>query len=256
MSNLIFTNIAVGRKTSLITSFSATLELGKITVLLGPNGAGKTTLFRTILGELPLLSGEILYQQQNIFKLSTIERAKLLAFMLTEREFDIFLTVDELLKLGRYPHSDGQGFLNIQDWRVIDEYVEYFNLASFMSRRLVELSDGEKQRVFLARVFIQETPFIFLDEPTSFLDVKNRIELMLLIRKLAVEKRRSILFSTHDIELAVKLFDQFWLLDKQNSCLHCGDRELLKKEAFQCLFTGKQFSFNLENCSFDFNLIE
>lgn len=253
MSELEFRNIKIGRDKSLFECEYSLLPAGKVTVFLGKNGAGKSTFYKSLLGMLPLLGGTITYNQRPLFDYSMSQRAKLLSYMLTNQQSDLFLTVSDLLKLGRYPYQQNWSQFSEFDYQIIKEFIELFSLQSFLSKRVNELSDGERQRCFLARTFIQDTPFIILDEPGSFLDVKHKLELFLTIKEVAAKKNKTIIFSTHDIEVSSKLFQNFWLIDSDNRELLTGGLEILESGAFKRTFSSDQFYFDQKSKSFIFN---
>ena len=254
MNQLSFEHCDFGRGDStLIKDLSLNLEESTSIVLLGKNGVGKTTFFKTLLTTIPLLGGEIKYNGKNFFKITPIERAKIFSFLLTSKTFDMFLKVEDLLHLGRFPHVHGWGRLTKDDHKVVDEFVEIFHLKEFLGENFSYLSDGEKQKCLLARTFIQDTPNVFLDEPGSYLDIKNKLELFLTIKELAQIKNRRIIFSTHDIESTSKVFDVFWFLDEINQQMVTGDHTLFEMPVFKKAFSSDQFFFDQRKKTFEFN---
>lgn len=252
MSRLKLSNLKVGRETTLFSATDIELSQGEVTVFLGKNGAGKTTFFKSLLGMISFLSGEIEYQGASFFSLTIMQRAQLISYLLTNQRFDMFLTVTDLLRLGRYPYQQNWSQFSEHDHQIIDEYVTLFDLHSFLDKRINELSDGERQRCLLARTFIQDTPFIILDEPGSYLDVKHKLELFLTIKQIAQKKNKTIIFSTHDIEVCSKLFNHLWLIDSDNRMLLSGGLEILESEAFHRTFSSDQFYFDQKSQSFTF----
>ena len=252
-NQLIFQNCSIGRgNISFFEQFSVEISSG-VVVLLGGNGTGKSTLFYTLLREIPLLQGEILLNSKSITTYTRLELAKMFSFLLTTRVFDDFLTVKECLELGRFPFRSSMKQLGSEDQSIISQYIELFKLAPFLSRRFGQLSDGEKQRILIARAFIQDTPFLFLDEPGNFLDVKHRLELFLQIRRIAQEKNKVIIFSTHDIEAVAKIFSTFWLVDRLKCKVIVGDRNIFTTEEFKRNFTSDKISFSSELYTFQFS---
>jgi ABC-type cobalamin/Fe3+-siderophores transport systems, ATPase components len=204
-----------GRKTKAVQSgLSFDLEQGTLTALLGPNGAGKSTLLRTLSGSLPPLEGEIRLSGKSLGKYSIQELSRRIGLVLTDKTYAGGLRVRELVALGRHPYSGFFGLLDEEDYAVVDRSLEQTGIAHKADNYIAELSDGERQKVMIAKALAQECPVILLDEPTAFLDVVSRIEVMNLLRELAA-RGKTILVSTHDMEQALQLSDRLWLLSKE-----------------------------------------
>ena len=193
---------------------SAQLSQASLTALVGVNGAGKSTLLRTLMGELRALEGEVLLKDRPLESYSRGERARQIAVVLTQKVEAPQLLAEEVVALGRLPYTNLMGSLNTADLEVVNRAIALAGVEHLRQRRMGSLSDGERQRVMLAKALAQETPFILMDEPTAFLDYPSRTETFMLLRKLAHEERKSILLSTHDLDLALKCCDHIWLLDK------------------------------------------
>ena len=187
---------------------------GELTCLLGANGTGKSTLLRTLAASQPALSGELFVQEKPLSAYSEKERSRTIGVVLTDKTQAGGLTVYELVALGRQPHTGFFGRLNKTDHSIIEEALEAVSISHKAHSYTAELSDGERQKVMIAKALVQECPLILLDEPTAFLDVVSRIEIMTLLHRLAVEQKKAILLSTHDIEQALVLADKLWLLSK------------------------------------------
>ncbi len=185
---------------------------GELVCLLGPNGAGKSTLMRTLAGAQPPLGGHVLIGGDDVRDLAVQEIAQRMALVLTERADVGILSAYALAALGRYPHTGWSGKLSTHDQERVQAAMRAAHCESLAHRAVSELSDGERQRVMIARALAQDTPIILLDEPTAFLDLPRRIEIMLLLRELAHVERKAILLSTHDLELALRYADRLWLL--------------------------------------------
>ncbi len=211
-------------KTSLHENLSFDLYPGELTCLLGINGSGKSTLLRTITGLQPPLSGEIKLNGQQLQKYSEQELSTTLGLVLTDKTSAGGFTVKELVSLGRYPYTGFFGKLAKKDYEIIEQAMNDVCIIHKSDSYIAELSDGERQKVMIAKALAQECPVIILDEPTAFLDVVNRIEIMNLLHHLAVTQNKTILLSTHDIELALTLADRLWLLAKDKG-LKCGITE-------------------------------
>lgn len=197
---------------------------GELACLLGSNGAGKSTLLRTLAAVQNPLAGEITLLGKPLRSYSPRERSRTIGIVLTDKTQAGGLSVRELVALGRQPHTGFFGRLDKEDNRLIDHAMEAVGIAEKSSAYTAELSDGERQKVMIAKALVQECPLILLDEPTAFLDVVSRIEIMTLLHRLASEEQRAILMSTHDIEQALVLGDKLWLL-KKNEGLSCGVTE-------------------------------
>lgn len=187
---------------------------GELTCLLGSNGAGKSTLLRTLAAVQPPLSGDITLLGKPLASYSPKERSREIGIVLTDKTQAGGLSVRELVALGRQPHTGFFGHLGKEDHEIIDHALEAVGMAEKASKYTAELSDGERQKVMIAKALVQECPLILLDEPTAFLDVVSRIEIMTLLHRLASEEQCAILMSTHDIEQALVLGDKLWLLKK------------------------------------------
>lgn len=200
------------------------LYRGELTCLLGANGAGKSTLLRTLAAVQPSLSGEISLLGKSLSGYSPKERSRAIGIVLTDKTQAGGLSVRELVALGRQPHTGFFGRLSREDNEKIEHALQAVGIADKASKYTAELSDGERQKVMIAKALVQECPLILLDEPTAFLDVVSRIEIMTLLHRLAGEEQRAILMSTHDIEQALVLGDRLWLM-KKGEGLECGVTE-------------------------------
>jgi len=201
-----------------------TLHAGELTCLLGANGTGKSTLLRTLSAAQPALEGELLLMNKPLSEYSEKERSRTIGVVLTDKTFTGGLTVFELVALGRQPHTGFFGRLTKEDKRIVQEAMEQVGIDHKARSYTAELSDGERQKAMIAKALVQECPLILLDEPTAFLDVVSRIEIMHLLHRLAAEQQKAILLSTHDIEQALLLSDRLWLLSREHG-LQCGITE-------------------------------
>ena len=217
---------------------------GELTCLLGANGTGKSTLLRTLAASQPALSGELLVQEKPLSAYSEKERSRTIGVVLTDKTLAGGLTVYELVALGRQPHTGFFGRLSKTDHSIIEEALEAVSISHKSHSYTAELSDGERQKVMIAKALVQECPLILLDEPTAFLDVVSRIEIMTLLHRLAVEQKKAILLSTHDIEQALVLADKLWLLSKENG-LQCGVTEdMILSHRMDGLFSRNDIRFD------------
>lgn len=223
---------------------------GELTCLLGANGTGKSTLLRTLSGVQPALSGELYVQGRALSRISDKERSRTIGIVLTDRTSAGGLTVYDLVALGRQPHTGFFGLLNKQDHRIITEALEAVGISHKAEHYTAELSDGERQKVMIAKALVQECPLILLDEPTAYLDVVSRIEIMSLLHRLATEQGKAILLSTHDIEQALTLSDKLWLLSKQSGLICDVTEDLILSGRMDGLFPQSDIRFDYAHGSF------
>ena len=207
-------NISLGfGSRRLITEASTRFECGKITALLGRNGTGKSTLLRTIASLAKPLEGEVLVGGESLATLSAQQLSRRLSFVNTERVDVEALSVYDIVSLGRSPYTDWMGRLSDKDDAMVRRCVAIAGVNHLLHRCVDTLSDGECQRVMIARALAQDTPVILLDEPTSFLDLPNRYELCRLLAELAHNENKCIIFSTHELDIALSLADSIALVD-------------------------------------------
>lgn len=206
------------------TQLDFRLYKGELTCLLGANGVGKSTLLRTLSVSQPLLDGRLELLGKPVGDYSVSQRSRLVGVVLTDKTQAGGLTVYELVALGRQPHTGFFGRLDRHDREMIDYALDAVGISGKAASHVGQLSDGERQKAMIAKVLVQECPLILLDEPTAFLDVVSRIEIMTLLHRLAVEEGKAILMSTHDVEQALVLSDRLWLLTGSHG-LECGVTE-------------------------------
>lgn len=224
-----------------------TLNLGELTCLLGANGAGKSTLLRTLSAAQPKLAGELILNQKPIELYSERERSKSIGVVLTDKIFAGGLTVYELVSLGRHPHTGFFGKLRKNDHEIIRQAIKNVGISHKADSYVAQLSDGERQKAMIAKALVQESPLIILDEPTAFLDVVSRIEIMQLLHKIAQEQNRAILLSTHDIDQALVLADKLWLLTKRQG-ITCGTTEdIILQHKMENLFPNSDIKFDYDH---------
>lgn len=219
---------------------------GELIALIGPNGCGKSTLLRTLAGLQEPLEGSVLLDDVLLSSMKPTDRAKRISLVLTESVQLGYVTVEQLVAMGRHPYTSLSGKLNKSDERHIREALKAVHLEAYAQRLVSELSDGERQRVMIAKALAQDTPVILLDEPTSYLDLPNRVEILLLLKKLAREMQKCILISTHEIDLALRLADTLWLLSAGKELTTGSPADLMADGSIQSVFQGDSFGFDPE----------
>lgn len=231
-------------------NLSLELDFGEVVCLVGPNGAGKSTLLRTISGLQPPLSGQASVAGRDVRRMGLSERARSIAVVLTERAAVGLLTAFDLVALGRHPHIDWAGRLAARDRSVIEWALESVGAADLRDRFVQELSDGERQKVMIARALAQEPAIIILDEPTAFLDLPRRVEILGLMKELARSTKRAVLLSTHDLDLAIRTADRLWLMGSEGA-VHAGAPEdLVISGDLACVFHAEGVAFDAAHGSF------
>ncbi len=212
-----FENIEIGYpQKSLIKDANIEIAKGELVALIGRNGAGKSTLLRAI-GALQLpISGDIYIGGAAVASLSPLERARAVSFVTTERVRVANLRCQDVVSLGRAPYTNWLGRMQSSDKEIVMESLTAVGMELFASRSIESLSDGELQRVMIARALAQQTPVVLLDEPTAFLDMPSRFELFKLLRELCQKGGKSIIFSTHELDLAMRGADKLLIVDQPN----------------------------------------
>lgn len=256
MNILTIENLSVGygtgRKCHVVGSrLNASLPPASLTALIGSNGAGKSTLLRTLSGFLPPLEGVVRWKDFPDTRPSQQQLARLLAIVLTARIESDFLSAREVVESGRAPYTPFDGRLSQHDHDVVNEALRLTESDHLASRRLHQLSDGERQRVMIAKALAQETPVILLDEPTAFLDFAGKIKTMRLLQSLAHDKGKTILISTHDLEPAFHIADRLWLLSP-TAITEGTPRTLADEGVLQQFFYADGMNFDSEALRFTF----
>ncbi len=206
-------NLEFGHKKPLTAAISLTANRGDMVCIIGRNGCGKSTLLNTITGIKQALSGKIILDNKNINKIPLREKSKLVSFVPSKPEFLSNLTVYELAAMGRSPYTNIFDNKTNKDTKIIESAILDFNLNDLRNRSLWSLSDGERQRAMICRAVIQETPVIILDEPTAFLDYYMRLKLLSDLKDLSQKQEKCIIFSSHDVEIAVKYATKVWFFN-------------------------------------------
>lgn len=206
-------DLAIGYKNKVLShNINVSIARGQVIGLVGQNGVGKSTLIRTICGLQPQLKGQVLIDGKEAFEQNARSIATKISVVLTGKPDSLNLSVIELITLGRHPYSGWLGSLSNEDKEQIEEAINMMEINYLAEKKLFELSDGQLQKVMIARALAQDTDIIILDEPTSHLDLKNKIEVLKLLKKIA-SVGKGVLISTHEIQLSAKVCDLFWCMD-------------------------------------------
>ncbi len=220
--------------------------------LIGENGIGKSTLLRTIANLQNAISGKILINNKLISDYKQHELAKIISYVSTNNTNLPNLTVSELISLGRFPHTNWIGNLKEDDKQIISNALETTEIQHLADKSVNQISDGEKQRVMIARALAQNTSIIILDEPTAFLDLANKHHLSYIINKLSKEENKLVIFSTHDLNIAIKYADTIWLMLPDKIIIGTPEDLILKKQ-FSLIFKNKNIKFDDFNADFNFD---
>ncbi|MDU2490872.1 MAG: ABC transporter ATP-binding protein [Clostridium celatum] len=225
-----------------VDNVSLNIQEGKITSFIGPNGAGKSTLLSIMSRLLKRDSGEVLVDGKEILKWDNKELAKKIAILRQSNNINIRLTIRELVSFGRFPHS--QGNLKEEDYKYIDEAINYMQLKEFEDRYLDELSGGQRQRAYIAMVIAQNSDYIFLDEPLNNLDMKHSVEIMKILRKLCDELKKTVVIVIHDINFA-SCYSDYIVALKDGKLIKNGlAEETIQKEELENIY---EIDFHIEN---------
>ena len=248
-------NLSIGYSqkhgTSIASNINIELKKGTLVSLIGENGIGKSTLLRTISGLQKPISGTISLYGKNLTAFKPVELAKNLSLVLTEKLPPGNLTVWELVASGRQPYTNWIGKLSAQDYLMVAQAMKMTQTTGFSDKRHFEISDGQMQKVMIARALAQDTPIIILDEPTTHLDIMHKISLFQLLKKLAHESDKCILFSTHDIELALQMSDEMILMSV-GQIIQDSPAKIISGTVLDDLFNTDNISFDREKVKFVF----
>jgi len=229
-----FHNLSVGfHNKAVLENLEGSIKEGELIALMGINGAGKSCLLRTLTNIQSPLAGTVMMDAKNFSDYSNIEIAKMMAVVLTEKVHVDFLRVKELLILGRSPHTNFWGNLSSKDHEHLSHVAQLLKIDSISDRYFSDLSDGQKQKVLLARALVQNPRFLFLDEPTTYLDIPSKIELMKILKVVSHEKKVGVLFSTHDLNLVDQVVDQIWLVDAEGILHKKSPEEMIRSGLLQ-----------------------
>ena len=244
-------NLAIGYKaknnTKVVASGLCTeINSGELTCLLGANGVGKSTLLRTLSAFQPKLEGAIYIMDREIETYSDKELSRTIGVVLTEKCDVRNMTARELIGMGRSPYTGFWGTLRGEDREIVERSIALVKIENLADRMVHTLSDGERQKVMIAKALAQQTPGIFLDEPTAFLDFPSKVEIMQLLHQLTRETGKTIFLSTHDLELALQIADKIWLMDRQHGITIGTPEDLALEGHLSGFFARKGIVFDME----------
>lgn len=225
------TDVSIGYRTRqgvnmVVQGITASLLQSELTCLLGRNGAGKSTLLRTLAAFQPSLGGKIVVDGRDLREYSAKELAQRIGIVLTERPDVQQMTVWQLAAMGRSPYTGFWGKLNNDDEQVVNEAIMQVGITALADRLVTTLSDGERQKVMIAKALVQQTSIIYLDEPTAFLDYPSKVDTLLLLKRICREQQKTVFLSTHDLELALQVADRLWLLQTNGTLAIGSPKEL------------------------------
>ena len=230
---------------TLLEKVSAHITGGQLVALLGRNGTGKSTLLRAVMGLEKPQNGEIILHGNNIASLKPEELARNISFVTTDKVRIANLRCRDVVALGRAPYTNWRGQLQGEDKEKVDNAMHLVGMDSYAEKTMDKMSDGECQRIMIARALAQDTPVILLDEPTAFLDLPNRYELCLLLRKLTQKEGKCILFSTHDLDIALSLCDTIMLIDNPQ-LYSLPTNEMITSGHIERLFHNESITFDAQ----------
>jgi iron complex transport system ATP-binding protein len=235
----------------LLAPLYATASKGELIAVIGRNGIGKSTLLRTLTGIQPSIEGSIFISGRDIKDFSRLELAQKVGFISTEIVKITNMTVYELVSLGRFPYTNWIGKIERIDHEIIMDSIMKTGMENLYDRNISELSDGERQRAMIARVLAQDTEIVIMDEPTAFLDIKSKYEIVHLMHDLALKRGKTIIFSTHDLSIAISQADKIWLTLSEK-LVQGAPEDLMIQGAFDHLFDSSVVGFNSKDGSFSF----
>ena len=235
----------------LIEDVEISLEKGEILTLIGPNGAGKSTILKSIVGQLELVGGVVYLDGRDVASMTGGELSKKMAVVLTEKLKTEMMTCEDVVGTGRYPYTGRFGILSESDHQVIREAMELVHVTEIKDQDFTKISDGQRQRVMLVRAICQEPEIIVLDEPTSFLDVKYKLEFLSIIQEMRKQKGLTVIMSLHELELAERVSDKILCVDGTHVDRYGRPEEIFTKGYISGLFGIRAGSFDEENGSME-----
>jgi len=254
-------NLGIGYMTkhgvrTVAEGINGTIRKGELTCLLGANGVGKSTLLRTLSAFQPMTAGEVLIEGHDMTSFSDKEMSRLIGVVLTEKPDVRNMRVRELVSLGRSPYTGFWGTYSKEDLKIVDEAISLVGIDTLSRRMVHTLSDGERQKVMIAKALAQQTPVIYLDEPTAFLDYPSKVEVLQLLRRISREAGKTIFLSTHDVELALQLADTVWLMSHEEGMTIGTPRQLAQQGALSRFIEREGITFDTETLTIKIKKID
>lgn len=254
-------NLGIGYMTkhgvrTVAEGINGTIRKGELTCLLGANGVGKSTLLRTLSAFQPMTAGEVLIEGHDMTSFSDKEMSRLIGVVLTEKPDVRNMRVRELVSLGRSPYTGFWGTYSKEDLKIVDEAISLVGIDTLSRRMVHTLSDGERQKVMIAKALAQQTPVIYLDEPTAFLDYPSKVEVLQLLRRISREAGKTIFLSTHDVELALQLADTVWLMSHEEGMTVGTPRQLAQQGALGRFIEREGITFDAETLTIKIKKID
>ncbi len=254
-------NLGIGYMTkhgvrTVAEGINGTICKGELTCLLGANGVGKSTLLRTLSAFQPMTAGEVLIEGHDMTSFSDKEMSRLIGVVLTEKPDVRNMRVRELVSLGRSPYTGFWGTYSKEDLKIVDEAISLVGIDTLSRRMVHTLSDGERQKVMIAKALAQQTPVIYLDEPTAFLDYPSKVEVLQLLRRISREAGKTIFLSTHDVELALQLADTVWLMSHEEGMTVGTPRQLAQQGALSRFIEREGITFDAETLTIKIKKID
>jgi iron complex transport system ATP-binding protein len=240
-----------GQKNVLLPPLTASANKGELIAVLGRNGIGKSTLLRTITGIQPSIGGEIYFAGKNLSEYLRIDLARKVGYISTEIVKVNNMSVYDLVALGRFPHTNWIGKITSKDDEIIMDAIEKTTMSAFRDKFVSELSDGERQKAMIARILAQDTDILVMDEPTAFLDIGSKYEILHLLHTLSQKSEKTIIFSTHDFNMAISQSDKIWLI-LEDQLIEGAPEDLMIDGAFNHIFDSSPVMFDSENGTFSF----
>lgn len=236
-------------QTVIASNINVEVKAGELVAVIGVNGVGKSTFLRTISGVQNSLDGKILIHSEDKDTISSEKLAELISLVLTEQPVSKNLGVAELVALGRQPYTNWIGRLSEADRKKVRSALELVGIENLQHKKCFELSDGQLQKVLIARALAQDTPIMILDEPTSHLDMYHKAQVLKLLKQLSTHTQKAIVFATHEINLALQLCDKIILM-KKDGILQGSPEELIEKRAFESVFPEDLIVFDSDTRAF------
>lgn len=236
-------------KTAVVEDVSLQIRPGEVLTLIGPNGSGKSTILKSITGQLAPLGGAVYLDGRDSAKMKTGEIARQLAMVMTDRIHPEYMTCRDVVAAGRYPYTGRLGILQPEDREKVDEAIRLVHADEVADKNFMKISDGQRQRIMLARAICQSTPVLLLDEPTSFLDMKYKLDILASIRKMAWERQTAVIMSLHELDLAQKVSDRIACVGGGRILKVGTPEEIFKGDFLQKLFDVEEKSFNTKLAS-------